>query len=100
MWLGIFGVLILVLLLAAGIALGGIFTLILVPVAVVAGIGALISLLMARQSQIATGGDRKPTSTVSPERPLPRSAPEPGPPAEAPTTPEGLADARRGASGR
>lgn len=101
MWLGLFGLLILLILLAAGIALGGIFTLILVPVAILAALAALITMLMARQNQVAAGGNRKPTSTVGAEQPLPHSPPEQAARAATPAaTPDDVLEARRGAGER
>jgi hypothetical protein len=67
----------------------------------VAALGALLALLAARQRQIASGGNLKPTSAVGAEQPLPHSAPDPTTAAQTPAaTPDDLLEARRSADER
>jgi hypothetical protein len=91
MWFYIPAAFLLVLALSGGVFAGGIFTLALVPLAVVAVISAVWYALWARASQSRAGGetDASPTTT----RPLPHSKRRPG--GKARTSPERLADARR-----
>jgi hypothetical protein len=86
MWLYIIvGALVLVGLLG-GIVAGGVFTLVLIPIAVVVFLGGLIYTAMGRSSEGRQGGGGSPP-------PLPHSAQsEPG---HIRSSPEALADARR-----
>jgi hypothetical protein len=93
MWLGLWAGIFVIILLAAGIAMGGIFTLILLPLAGVSVIGAMIALLWARATRSAVGDTTEPRREAASEQPLPHSPPSA--PGHVPTTPDGLLDARR-----
>lgn len=77
----------------AAIAGGGIFTLILVPLAVVAVIGAVWSAASARASGAPGAKRRARTETGASGSELPHSFARPA--ATAPDSPEALADTRR-----
>ncbi len=89
MWLYmILGVLVVVGLLG-GIVAGGVFTLVLIPLAVIVLVGSLIYMAMGRAAEGRQGAGAGRGS----QPPLPHSAPsEPG---HVPNSPEALADARR-----
>jgi hypothetical protein len=70
----------------AGLAGAGIFTLILIPIGVVVGVGAFVAGLAGRSEEATTG-----TEGVEP---LPHSPPAST--GRVPDSPEALADARRG----
>ncbi len=85
MWLYLVAAVVLAFGVIGTIATGGIFTIVLIPVAVVVLIAAIVYRSMghvAERSQGAVGTE-----------PLPHS--EPDQPGHVPTSPEGLADARR-----
>ncbi len=74
-----------------GLAGGGIFTIVLIPLAlIILGASVLFS-MSARAAQGKAGGATDQTHTT--DRPLPHSPQRPS--GRAPTSPEGLADARR-----
>jgi cell division protein FtsN len=88
MWLYmIVGVLVLVGLLG-GIVAGGVFTLVLIPVAVIVFIGGLVYMAMGRAAEERQGGGGSHS-----QPPLPHNAPSE--PSHVPSSPEALADARR-----
>ncbi len=91
MWFYPILLILLLLALAGGIFLGGVYTLILVPLFVIALGSALLYMLWARSQAGAAGADTDAQHTS--ERPLPhrRRAPR----RRAPNTPERLVDARR-----
>lgn len=70
---------------------GGIFTIVLVPLAVIALVSAILYAMWGRATQGTAGGSTEATSTAA--RPLPHEH-QPGGPT-APSSPEALADARR-----
>ncbi len=87
MWLYlIFGALV-VLGLAGGAVMGGVFTIVLIPLAVIILLGSLVYMAMGRAAEAREQGGS------SESRPLPHTMP--GEPSHAPTSPEALADARR-----
>lgn len=93
MWLIYIAGLLVVLAVIAAIAGGGIFTLVLVPLAVIAVIGAVWSAIAARSAQAPGAKRRTPTETGASGSSLPHSfARESG---RAPESPEAMADARR-----
>jgi len=69
-----------------GIALGGVFTIVLLPLALIAVVGAVAYSIMARASQSGPAGGTD-------ERPLPSG--QQGSSGQVRTSPEALADARR-----
>jgi hypothetical protein len=93
MWLFYIAVPLIILAIIAAIAGGGIFTLILVPLAVIAVIGAVWAAISARAAQ-EPGAKRQAKQAVGEGgSELPHSFA--GAPSRAPTSPEALADARR-----
>jgi hypothetical protein len=74
-----------------GIALGGIFTIALIPLALIVLIAGLLTAASGRRAQQRAGGATEESHVAG--GPLPRSLERPS--GRAPTTPEGLADARR-----
>ncbi len=86
MWFYLLGAFLVVVGIVGGIATGGIFTLVFVPLGVIALLTAAGSSLVARSSQRRAGGSEA-------EQPLPHSAPSQS--GHVPTSPEALADARR-----
>ena len=91
MYLGILLIVIAVFAVIAGIFSGGVFTIILVPVAVIAVVGALVALGAARALGIE-GTLMRPTDR-QPQGRVPRGS-EP-PTGEVPATPDDYAEARR-----
>jgi hypothetical protein len=86
MWLYLVGVVLAVLAIAGTVLGGGIFTIVLIPLAAIALISAVAASVLGRAAQ--PGGDG-----TGEEPALPHDRPrEPG---HVPTTPERLADARR-----
>jgi hypothetical protein len=92
MWLYMFAVVLLLAGIVGGVFGGGIFTIVLVPVAFVIAASAFIFSMWGRASQGAAGAgtDAHPSTN----RPLPHSFREDS--GHAPSSPERLADARRG----
>ncbi len=74
-----------------GIFLGGIFTIVLVPIAAIAVVGGIVYAVVGAAAQRQAGADVDPT-TVSRE-PATRTSQTTGP--QAPSSPEELVDARR-----
>jgi hypothetical protein len=74
-----------------GVAFGGIFTIVLIPLALIVLFGGLLTAASGRQAQRRAGGATEESHVA--DRPLPRSHDRPS--GRAPTSPEGLADARR-----
>ncbi len=70
---------------------GGIFTIILIPIALIILVGSIVFGGSGRAAQGAAGADVH--KSADGERPLPHSPQRPS--GRAPTSPEGLADARR-----
>ena len=91
MYLGLVFIVLAILFVIVGIVSGGAFTIILVPLAVVAAVTAAVTLISARAAGI------EGTLTKQPERPplgrLRRGAG--GPPGEVPATPDEYVDARQ-----
>jgi hypothetical protein len=75
-----------------GIFLGGIFTIVTVPIAVIAVVGGTIYAAMGAAAQQKAGAETDPSSTA--RKPVTRTS-QTSPP-QAPSTPGELADARRG----
>ncbi|MBV8988366.1 MAG: hypothetical protein JOY58_15570 [Solirubrobacterales bacterium] len=92
MWLYILGIG-LVLLGLAGLFAGGIFTIVLVPLGIIVLVAAVTMGMFSRRAQARAGGSTEPSQRREAEKPLPTS--QPPDPGRVPTTPEGLADARR-----
>lgn len=70
---------------------GGVFTIVLVPLAVIALISGLVYAMWGRSLEGSAGASTDATHTT--DRPLPRSRRRPS--GRAPSSPERLADARR-----
>ena len=70
---------------------GGIFTIVLIPIALIILVVGLLSAASSRSAQKRAGGATEETHTT--EQALPRQPERPT--GRAPTSPEGLADARR-----
>lgn len=80
-----------ILCIAGGVLLGGVFTIVLVPIGAIAIISAVVYAMWGRALQGSHG--QSTGATAVSHRPLPA---QPGPSsAPAPTTPDQLADARR-----
>lgn len=95
MWLGLFGLMIVVVAIVAGLFAGGIFTIVLIPIAIILAIPTLLSLLRHRGS--AGPGDTA-AERARVEAPLPHHR-TPEVPADQPAaTPSDILDARRRAS--
>lgn len=91
MWLYLIGVVLLIVGIVGGVLTGGIFTIVLLPLAALALISAFVFALLGRSAQ-----GRSDSSTEAPhtsDRPLPHRQPaDTGPEV---STPDQLADARR-----
>jgi hypothetical protein len=70
---------------------GGIFTIVLIPLGLIALVGGWLASASSRSAQKRTGGATEETHST--DQPLPREPDRPS--GRAPTSPEGLADARR-----
>jgi hypothetical protein len=92
MWLYMFALVLLLAGIVGGVAGGGVFTIVLVPLAFIVAASALIYSMWGRASQGAAGADTD--AQPSTNRPLPHSFREDS--GHAPSSPERLADARRG----
>ncbi|MBV9003749.1 MAG: hypothetical protein JO181_03760 [Solirubrobacterales bacterium] len=91
MWLYLLVGLLVVLGIVGGILGGGIFTIVLLPLALVVVASAVITGMVARSHERKAAGSTDATPTTG--RPLPHdSSPSTG---RVPTSPEGLVDARR-----
>jgi hypothetical protein len=77
--------------LAGGTLAGGVYTLVLIPLAVVVGVSAVVYAMWGRSMQSRAGADTHATATSV--EPLPHRRRRPT--GRAPSSPEGLADARR-----
>lgn len=95
MWLGIAIIVVAIAAVIAGAFAGGIFTIVLIPLAVLAVIALFIGWLWGRATNTAgVGTTTKPTESGGrPATSLPRSRGNAG--AHAPTSPDRLADLRR-----
>jgi hypothetical protein len=91
MWLYLIAGVLLILGLGGGLAFGGIFTIVLVPLAGIALVAALLSAMWSRASQGSAGGETGAAPATNP--PLPHSRRRDS--GHVPTSPEQLADARR-----
>ncbi len=90
MWLYMVALALLVLGIIGGAFMGGIFTIVLIPIAVIVAAGAAFAGASGRAAQ---GGPADTEATRPSSGPLPRHRRSGG--GQAPTTPEGLVDARR-----
>lgn len=90
MWLYLLGGVLVLVGIVGGIATGGIFTLILIPVGAVIFVSAWGYAMMGRAAQRRAGAKNAGASTA---RPLPHT--QAGDAGHVPTSPEALADARR-----
>jgi hypothetical protein len=91
MWFYFIGLFLLVVAIAGSVVSGGIFTIVLLPLAAIALISAVLHSMAARKAQAAAGG--VPDASEPGPDPLPTSRRANGAPA--PSSPEQLADARR-----
>jgi hypothetical protein len=92
MWLYMILAALVVLAILGGTLAGGIFTIVLVPLAAIALVSAVIYAMWGRAAQGTAGGETDATQTTA--RPLPHSSRRAA--GGAPSSPERLADARRG----
>jgi hypothetical protein len=92
MWLYLLAVILVIAGIIGGIAGGGIFTIVLVPIAFIIAVSAFIFSMWSRASTGAAGGEVDAHPSVG--RPLPHSFRRDR--GRAPSSPERLADARRG----
>ncbi|MDQ6840802.1 MAG: hypothetical protein M3025_00045 [Actinomycetota bacterium] len=92
MWLYLVALVLVILGVAGGVASGGIFTIILVPLGLIVAGSAVLYASWGRSAQGSSGGDTE--AAPSTNRPLPHSLQRDS--GHVPTSPEGLADARRG----
>lgn len=83
--------LLVVLALIGGTVAGGVYTLVLIPLAVIAAVSAIIYAMWGRSMQSRAGADTQ--ATAASVDPLPHTRPRPS--GRAASSPEGLADARR-----
>jgi hypothetical protein len=86
MWLYIIVVALAILALAGGALLGGVFTIVLIPIALIVFIGGVVYRAMGQAAQSREGADVE-------DPPYPHSVPDQ--PGHVRTDPEALADARR-----
>lgn len=91
MWLYLLALVLVILGIVGGVASGGIFTIILVPVGLIVAGSAFLYATAGRKAQGSTGGDTE--AAPSTNRPLPHSPQRES--GHVPTSPERLADARR-----
>ena len=91
MWFYPLVLLLVILAIVGGTLAGGIFTIVLVPLAVIALVSAAVYGLWGRALQGSAGGSAEATQTS--DRPLPHRSRRPS--GRAPSSPERLADARR-----
>ncbi len=91
MWLYMIAIVMVLLGIVVGLAGGGIFTIVLIPLGLLVLAAAVFFSAAGRKAQGAGGGATDETHV--PERPLPHAHPQSS--GRAPTSPEGLADARR-----
>jgi hypothetical protein len=90
MWFYMIAVFLLAVGIIGGVASGGIFTIIFIPLGVIMVIVAVLAGMWTRASQGSSGGETEGSKAEPP--PLRHTPPQGAP---APTTPEELADARR-----
>lgn len=92
MWLYMLGI-VLVVLGFAGLFAGGIYTIVLLPLGILVLLVAGGMAMASRRAEARAGGSTGPSQRREAEKPLPIS--EPADTGRAPTSPEGLTDARR-----
>ncbi|HEY6398012.1 MAG TPA: hypothetical protein VIX82_11215 [Solirubrobacteraceae bacterium] len=91
MWLYILALVLVILGVVGGVASGGIFTIVLVPLGLLVAGSAVLFAMWGRSAQRNAGGDAD--ASASTNRPLPHTQRRDS--GHAPTSPERLADARR-----
>jgi predicted lipid-binding transport protein (Tim44 family) len=91
MWLYLIAIALVVLGMIGALAGGGIFTIVLVPLGLLMLASSIFHAMWARSQQGAAGGGQEGADRT--DRPLPHEHQHA--PARVPTSPEGLADARR-----
>ncbi len=95
MWFYFIGLFLLVVGIAGSIVSGGIFTIVLLPLAVIALISAAFHSAAARKAQGRAGGATEDQAVPSAAEPAPLPSSQHANTAAAPSSPEQLADARR-----
>lgn len=90
MWLYVLAVFLIVVGIVGGLFGGGIFTIVLIPIALLMLAAAVFFSAQSREAKRREGSGAHATAA---DRPLPHAAPQPT--GREPTSPEGLADARR-----
>lgn len=93
MWLYILALVLVIVGIVGGVASGGIFTIIFVPLGLIAAGSAALFAMWGRSAQRNAGGDADASPSTA--RPLPHAQERDS--GHVPTSPERLADARRGA---
>jgi hypothetical protein len=91
MWFYPLLLLLVILAIVGGTLAGGVFTLVLIPLAVIAAVSAIVYAMWGRSMQAQAGGATDATTAKA--EPLPHH--EVRPSGRAPSSPERLADARR-----
>lgn len=91
MWFYPVLIVLVVLALVGGTLAGGVYTLVLIPLAFVVGVSVIVYAMWGRALQSRAGGSTD--ATVTKAEPLPHQAERPS--GRAPTSPEALTDARR-----
>jgi hypothetical protein len=91
MWFYPLLILLVILAIVGGTLAGGVFTLVLIPLAVIAAASAILYAMWGRSMESRAGASTDGTATTV--EPLPHQRQEPS--GREPTTPEALADARR-----
>lgn len=91
MWFYPLLIVLVILALAGGTLAGGVYTLVLIPLAVIVAISVIVYGMWGRSMQAKAGASTEATAQST--EPLPHQQVRPS--GRAPTSPEGLADARR-----
>jgi hypothetical protein len=91
MWFYPLLIVLVILAIVGGTLAGGVFTLVLIPLAVIVGVSAIVYAMWGRALQSQTGGATDATTAKA--EPLPHT--EARPSGRAPSSPQRLADARR-----
>ncbi len=95
MWFYFIGLFLLIVAIAGSIVSGGIFTIVLLPIALIALISAMLHSAAARKAQARAGGATEDPSASGAPEPAPLPSSQHANRAPAPSSPEQLADARR-----
>jgi|GEM_PF-3210933 len=91
MWLFLIAAVLVLFAIVGGVFAGGVFTIVLVPLAAIAVVSAVVFGIWGRAAQGSQGAETDASHTT--DRPLPHQRRQPS--GRAPSSPERLADARR-----